>query len=123
MESSVRGDPGEDPTKGVDSFLDGANMSLASFEPSLQIPQPSPDPLDSPSPTNKHLDLPAYESPTEFETRTPPLTVADLAAPGRNGKIPDNGPDSSPSHAKPLLIPEQPPSYENVPLNEPCPSK
>ena len=85
----------DDPTKGVDSFLDGANMSLATFEPSLQIIQ-STEAIDSPSPTN-HVakDLP-IESPTEAETRTPPLTIADLAAPSQKHRSTDDDMDDSP---------------------------
>jgi hypothetical protein len=94
MESSVRVD-GDDPTKGVDSFLDGANMSLASFEPSLQIIQTT-ETIESPSPTNNIAkNLPA-ESPTESETRTPPLTIADLAAPARRLKHTNDDVDESP---------------------------
>jgi len=114
MESSVRGDP-EDPTKGVDSFLDGANMSLASFEPSLQIPQPPPESLDdSPSLTNKHLELPAFETLHELETRTPPLTVADLVAPtiARSG---DEPPDSSPLSRQTVINPRPAPIVRKGP--------
>jgi len=114
MESSVRGEP-DDPTKGVDSFLDGANMSLASFEPSLQITKPPPDTLDSPSPTNKFLDLPAYESPSEFDTRTPPLTVADLAAPINKPKATDEEPDSSPLARQTVINPRPAPVIRKRP--------
>jgi len=90
MESSLQGD-GDDPTKGVDSFLD-PNMSLASFEPSLQI-IPPPETIDSPSPANNLLEVPAPEA---LESRTPPLTVADLAAPAAQKHSDEEEPDSSP---------------------------
>jgi Centrosomin N-terminal motif 1 len=89
MESSLRGD-GDEATKGVDSFLDPSNMSLASFEPSLQIIPPT-DTIDSPSPSNHHLEVPVSDS---REPRTPPLTVADLTAPAKEHTSED--PDSSP---------------------------
>src|SRR3981189_2386278 len=89
MESSLRGD-GDEATKGVDSFLDPSNMSLASFEPSLQIYPPT-EAIYSPSPSNNRLEVPVSES---HESRTPPLTVADLTAPAK--KHTDEEPDSSP---------------------------
>ena len=94
MESSVRVD-GDDPTKGVDSFLDGANMSLASFEPSLQIIQTT-ETIELPSPTNNIAKTLPPESPTESETRTPPLTIADLAGPARRLKHTNDDVDESP---------------------------
>jgi hypothetical protein len=94
MESSVRVD-GDDLTKGVDSFLDGANMSLASFEPSLQIIQ-STETIESPSPANNIANTLPAESPTESETRTPPLTVADLAGPAQKFKPTNDDVDESP---------------------------
>jgi hypothetical protein len=67
-------------------------MSLASFEPSLQIILPhTEETIDSPSPANNHLEVPDRES---LETRTPPLTVADLVAPAQ--KHTNEEPDSSP---------------------------
>jgi len=101
MESSVRGADGDDPTKGgVDSFLEGANMSLLSFEPSLQaLPSEEEEGGEddvqtqlavSPKPANKTLDkLVAAATPTvEASTGTPPLTVADLAVPAQNLRRP-----------------------------------
>jgi hypothetical protein len=114
MESSVRGEP-EDPTKGVDSFLDGANMSLASFEPSLHIPRASQDALDSPSPTNKLLDLPAFETLNELETRTPPLTIADLAAPANKHAKAEEAPDSSPLARQTVINPRPAPIVRKRP--------
>jgi len=90
MESSLQGD-GDDPTKGVDSFLD-PNMSLASFEPSLQIIPPR-ETIDSRSPANNLLEVPVPEA---LESRTPPLTVADLAAPAAQKHSDEEEPDSSP---------------------------
>lgn len=92
----------DDPTKGVDSFLEGANMSLVSFEPSLQTVQPS-ESIDSPplapppsAPVKIFANPPTIETPAESETRTPPLTVADLAAPPQKTQSSDDDVDSSP---------------------------
>ena len=97
----MRGADGDDPTKGgVDSFLEGANMSLLSFEPSLQaLPSEEEEGGEddvqtqlavSPKPANKTLDkLVAAATPTvEASTGTPPLTVADLAVPAQNLRRP-----------------------------------
>jgi hypothetical protein len=92
MESSVRGE-GDDP-KGVDSFLDGANMSLASFEPSLQVIPPEKN--DSSPLSNGNLRAAASQSPSETQNRTPPLTIADLAAPSQKPRPGEEEPDSSP---------------------------
>jgi Centrosomin N-terminal motif 1 len=96
MESSVRGADGDDPAKGVDSFLEGANMSLLSFEPSLQV-LPDDDNEDdvqeddpgqhlaSPKPVNKAINKVVAATPTiNASTGTPPLTVADLAGPSQH---------------------------------------
>ena len=94
MESSVHGQV-DDPTKGVDSFLDGVDMSLASFEPSLRI-TPSEGSVDAPPPPSNAVNRIFADTPTEQETRTPPLTVADLAAPSQNGRLHEEEIDNSP---------------------------
>jgi hypothetical protein len=76
METSIQGD-GDDATK--NSFLEGPNMSLASFEPSLPDIQQVPN--ESPSPTKVLGNLTPGDILNESEGRTPPLTVADLAGP------------------------------------------
>jgi hypothetical protein len=70
-------------------------MSLASFEPSLQINHAS-ETFDSLSSVNNGVKSPHLESPTETSTRTPPLTVADLASPGKKPKPVEEEPDNSP---------------------------
>jgi hypothetical protein len=104
----------DDPTKGADSFLDGANMSLASFEPSLQIIPPI-ETIESPPSTNNITRPLSAESPTEEETRTPPLTVADLAAPSQKPRPTDDDVDNSPlarqtSHRQPASVIRRKPS-------------
>lgn len=85
----------DDPTKGVDSFLDSANMSLASFEPSLQVIQPM-ETIDSPSSVNNTAQTLPAEYPTEEEIRTPPMTVADLAPLAEKPRSMDENVDDSP---------------------------
>jgi hypothetical protein len=92
MESSVRGDLDE-ATKGVDSFLDGANMSLASFEPSIQITTDTG--IEHSAPVNEVAKGTPGDFVNESETRTPPLTVADLAAPNQKPSLTDDM-DNSP---------------------------
>ena len=93
MESSVRGDLDE-ATKGVDSFLDGANMSLASFEPSIQITTDTG--IEHSAPVNEVAKGTPGDFVNESETRTPPLTVADLAAPNQKPSLTDDDMDNSP---------------------------
>lgn len=93
MESSVRGD-GDEATKGVDSFLEGANMSFVSFEPSLQV---TTEEAIEPSPqTHNAGNATPGDLVNEADTRTPPLTVADLAAPTQKPGLTDDDMDSSP---------------------------
>jgi len=109
MESSVR-DDGDDTRKGVDSFLDGANMSLASFEPSLQISH-SAETFEIPE-VEKNGFKHHLESLTESSTRTPPMTVADLVAPAKKPRLVEEEVDSSPlaqiSHRQPAPIRRKP---------------
>jgi len=128
MESSVRGADGDDLTKGgVDSFLEGANMSLLSFEPSLQaLPSEEEEGGEddvqtqraiSPKPVNKTLDkLVAAATPTiEASTGTPPLTVADLAAPAQNLRPVQLGADDSPLlHRQPAPVGRRKPSNRTL---------
>jgi len=93
MESSVRGDLDE-ATKGVDSFLDGASMSLASFEPSIQITTDTG--IEHSAPATEVVKGTPGERFNESETRTPPLTVADLAAPAQKPSLTDDETDNSP---------------------------
>src|SRR5271155_4027421 len=93
MESSLRGDLDE-ATKGVDSFLDGANMSLASFEPSIQITTDTG--IEHSVPVNEVVKGTPGDRFNESETRTPPLTVADLAAPPQKPSLTDDEIDNSP---------------------------
>lgn len=108
MESSLHAE-NDEATKGVDSFLDGANMSLASFEPSLQINVPQ-QPVDaqSPSPSAQDIKFTLNDFPAaEQDTRTPPLTVADLTGPAQKLKATvEDEVDNSPLSLKP----RQPPS-------------
>lgn len=118
MDASVRGGELDDATKVVDSFLEGANMSLASFEPSLQIINPM-ESIESLSPTLEHPRLPT-ESPTETETRTPPLTVADLMGPPVRPKPNEEIVDSSPlarqsaNRQPPSVVRRRPPSRRKL---------
>ena len=93
MESSVRAD-GEDATKGADSFLDGTNMSLASFEPSIQLTAQGV--IEPSNPTNETTEEIPGDPVNESEIRTPPLTVADLAVPTQKSSLNDDEIDSSP---------------------------
>jgi hypothetical protein len=69
-------------------------MSLASFEPSLQVIPP--EPIDSPPLSNGNLRAAESQSHSESQNRTPPLTIADLAAPSQKPRLSDEEPDSSP---------------------------
>ena len=129
MESSVPGIDGDDPAKGggVDSFLEDANMSLVSFEPSLQaLPSEEGEGGEddvqteravSPKPVNKTLSkVAAAATPTiEASTGTPPLTVADLAAPAHNIRPAQLGVDDSPLlHRQPAPVGRRKPSTRTL---------
>lgn len=89
----MRGD-GDEATRGVDSFLDGPDMSLASFEPSIQITAEGS--IVSSAPTHDRGNATHGDLINEAQTRTPPLTVADLAAPIQKASLGDDDLDSSP---------------------------
>ena len=70
-------------------------MSFASFEPSLPTIQTT-ELSESSAPANIITQGLPNETPTEIETRTPPLTVADLAAPSQKFRPTNDNMDDSP---------------------------
>ena len=90
-------------------------MSLLTFEPSLQINHPE-DSVHPPEPLSNPIAKVTPKISTEQETLTPPLTVADLAAPSQNGRLREQEEvDSSPlarqtSHRQPVPIIRRRPS-------------